>query len=163
MGSVKLASPASLNDCLLRNVYRYRYAVVIDFDEVVVPRFHDDYEQMLAHIDRKYRLRDRAYTYTFSNTYFFLSFQPDVDQPPYLRTMRLRQRVPPTGVRSARRFAFYTHVHSRDFVRSFHQGRRLTVGSLSTCLQLPPSLRPRHGPVRNSPLTLRLVQHIYRA
>ena len=48
------------------------------------------------------------------------------------------------------------------FVR-FHQGRRLTVGSLSTCLQLPPALRPRHGPVRNSPLTLRLVLYIYRA
>jgi len=28
------------------------------------------------------------------------------------------------------------------FVHSFHQGRRLTVGSLSTCLQLPPALRP---------------------
>jgi len=49
------------------------------------------------------------------------------------------------------------------FVRSFHQGRRLTVSSLSTCLQLPPALRPRHGPVRNSPLTLRLVLYIYRA
>jgi len=49
------------------------------------------------------------------------------------------------------------------FVRSFHQGRRLAVGSLSTCLQLPPALRPRHGPVRNSPLALRLVLYIYRA
>ena len=52
---------------------------------------------------------------------------------------------------------------STNFVRSFHQGRRLTVGCLSTCLQLPPALRPRHGPVRNSPLTLRLVLYIYRA
>jgi len=32
-------------------------------------------------------------------------------------------------------------------IRSFHQGWWLTVGSLSTCLQLPPALRPRHGPV----------------
>ena len=36
----------------------------------------------------------------------------------------------------------------QGLVRSFHQGRRLTVGSLSTCFQLPPALRPRHGPVR---------------
>ena len=42
----------------------------------------------------------------------------------------------------------------------FHQGRRLTVSSLSTCVKLPPALRPRHGPVRNSPLTLRLVLFI---
>jgi len=98
-GSVKLASPASLNDCMMRNLYRYRYAVVIDFDEVIVPRFHEDYSQMVEHINRKYRLKDRPYTYTFSNTYFFLSFKQDTQQPAYLRTLRFRQRVPPTGVR----------------------------------------------------------------
>ena len=37
---------------------------------------------------------------------------------------------------------------STVFVRSFHQGWRLTVGSLLTCLQPPPAQRPRHGPVR---------------
>jgi len=96
--SVKLASPASLNDCVMRNVYRYRYAVVIDFDEVIVPRFHDDYTQMVAHINRKFRLKDRPYTYTFLNTYFFLSFQQDTQQPSYMRSFRFRRRVPPTGV-----------------------------------------------------------------
>jgi hypothetical protein len=95
--SVKLSSPASLNDCLLRNVYRYRYVVVIDFDEFIVPRFHNNYQQMVDDIDRKYRLRDRPYTYTFANTYFFLSFQQDQTQPSYLRTLRYRRRVPPSG------------------------------------------------------------------
>ena len=98
-GSVKLASPASLNDCMMRNVYRYRYAVVIDFDEVIIPRFHDDYAQMLAHMIHKFQLKDRPYTFTFKNTYFFLSFKQDTEQPAYLRTLRFRQRVPPTGVR----------------------------------------------------------------
>jgi len=98
--SVKLASPASLNDCMMRNVYRYRYAVVIDFDEVIVPRFHDDYAQMVAHINRKFRLKNPPYTYTFSNTYFFLSYKQDTTQPSYMRSLRFRQRVPPTGVRS---------------------------------------------------------------
>jgi len=55
------------------------------------------------------------------------------------------------------------HDLPRSFIRLFHQGWRLTVGSLSTCLQLPPALRPRHSPVRNSPLTLRLVLFVYRA
>ena len=96
--SVKLASPASLNDCMMRNVYRYRYAVVIDFDEVIVPRLHDDYTQMVAHIDRKFRLKDRPYTYTFLNTYFFLSFQQDTQQPSYMRSLRFRRRIPPVGV-----------------------------------------------------------------
>jgi len=96
---VKLASPASLNDCMMRNVYRYRYAVVIDFDEVIVPRFHADYAQMVAHINRKFKLKAPPYTITFSNTYFFLSFQQDTKQPPYMRSLRFRRRVPPTGVR----------------------------------------------------------------
>ena len=84
---------------MMRNVYRYRYAVIIDFDEVIIPRFHDDYAEMVTHIDRQFRIKDRPYTYTFSNTYFFLSFKQDTEQPAYLRTLRFRQRVPPTGVR----------------------------------------------------------------
>jgi len=45
-------------------------------------------------------------------------------------------------------------------VRSFYQGWWYAVGSLSMCLQPPPALRPRPGPVRFSPLTLGLVLYI---
>jgi len=47
-----------------------------------------------------------------------------------------------------------------------HQGERLAVGSLSSFdvpFSLLPVLRPRHGPVRNSSLTLGLVLYVYRA
>jgi len=51
------------------------------------------------------------------------------------------------GTREIRKL-MYNRLYSHRIRRSFHQGRRLTVSSLSTCLQLPPALRPRHGPVR---------------
>lgn len=92
----KLASTASLNDCQLRNIYRYRYVIVIDFDEIVVPRFHRNYSHMINDIQRKYQIRDPPYQYQFVNTYFFLEFQEDTTQPQYLRTMRYRRRSPPS-------------------------------------------------------------------
>jgi len=42
-------------------------------------------------------------------------------------------------------FHYIKRLTTGSLVRSFHQGWRLTVGSLSTCLQPPPALRPRHG------------------
>jgi len=35
--------------------------------------------------------------------------------------------------------------------------------SFDVPFSLPPALKPRHGPVRNSPLTLGLVLYVYRA
>ena len=96
VNAIKLASTASLNDCQLRNVYRYRYIVVIDFDEIVVPRFHSNYSQMIDHIRRKYELPYPAYQYQFVNTYFFTEFEPDMTQPSHLRTLRLRRRAEPS-------------------------------------------------------------------
>lgn len=94
--NIKLASTASLNDCQLRYVYRYRYVIVIDFDEVVVPRFHQNYSQMICDIRKKYNLQDPAYQYQFVNTYFFMDYQPDTSQPSYLRTLRQRHCTAPS-------------------------------------------------------------------
>ena len=37
---------AALNDCLYRTMYRYRYALLVDVDEYIVPRQHADYPAM---------------------------------------------------------------------------------------------------------------------
>jgi len=49
-----------------------------------------------------------------------------------------------------------------SFVR-FIRGGGWLLAVFRRAVSLPPVLRPRHGPVRNSPLTLRLVLYIYRA
>ena len=74
MDAVKLASPASLNDCMLRNVYSYKHLIVIDFDEVIVPRMHSDYRGLVKALDRVHRLNDTYYSYAFRNAFFLLDF-----------------------------------------------------------------------------------------
>ena len=93
--SIKLASTASLNDCQLRNMYRYRYIVVIDFDEVIVPLLHSNLSQMIRH-SRQTRSRAAVHSFSFRNTYFFKEFQPDVKQPTYLLMARHQRRIPPS-------------------------------------------------------------------
>ena len=37
---------AALNDCVYRTMYRYKYALLVDVDEYIVPRQHADYRDM---------------------------------------------------------------------------------------------------------------------
>ena len=88
----KLSSPASLNDCMLRNMYRYKYIIVIDFDEIIVPREHTNYHDMLAHIDKVERLSEPWLSYTFRNVYYFLDIGPTATQPEYSTVLRYQKR-----------------------------------------------------------------------
>ena len=93
MDGVKLSSPASLNDCMLRNMYRYRFVVVIDFDEHIVPKLDDTYRDMMVRIDADNRLPVPFHTYTFRNAYFFLDLLPDMTHSSSLRSAIYRKRV----------------------------------------------------------------------
>ncbi|ELU14600.1 hypothetical protein CAPTEDRAFT_211035 [Capitella teleta] len=95
--TIKLSSPASLNDCMLRNTYRYRFMLVIDFDEFIVPRLHNNYSAMLDDVMRRAKHSEPHHTYTARNTYFFRDFPPDDSQPAYMRTAKYRTRLPPSG------------------------------------------------------------------
>jgi len=68
---IRLGSPTSLNDCMMRNMYSTRFVVVVDFDEIIVPRMHSNYSAMLAHIDSVSTYRTtpiRFATSTFSHS-----------------------------------------------------------------------------------------------
>ena len=54
---VRLGSPASLNDCMMRNMYSSRFIIPIDFDELIVPRLQDTYS---IH-DRLYRYKTQVF------------------------------------------------------------------------------------------------------
>ena len=85
----------------MRNVYRYRYTVVIDFDEIIIPRSHDNYTQLIEHINLKYGPHDQPHTYMFHNTYFFLELRPDVQQPAHMRTASFRQSASPSAINAS--------------------------------------------------------------
>ncbi len=38
------------NDCLYRNLYKYKYLAILDLDEVIMPQKHEDWHEMLAHL-----------------------------------------------------------------------------------------------------------------
>ena len=96
--AAKLASPASLNDCMMRNVYRYRYTVVVDFDEIIIPRLHDNYTHLIRHINLNQPPDRQPHTYKFHNSYFFRDLTPDVQQPAYMRTASFRLSAPPSRI-----------------------------------------------------------------
>ena len=87
----KLSSPASLNDCMLRYMYRYKYIIVIDFDEIIVPRLDENYHDMLARIDKEHKLGEPWLSYTFRNLYFFNDHAPQAG-PSYSTMLRYRKR-----------------------------------------------------------------------
>ena len=94
---VRLSSVASLNDCMMRNMYSHRFIVVVDFDEIIVPRIHSNYLDMLEYIDRSENRSESHHTYSFRNTYFFKYFPEDESQPKFLSTLRLRHRAQPSA------------------------------------------------------------------
>lgn len=94
---IRLSSPTSLNDCMMRNMYSNRFIVVVDFDEIIVPRNHSSYQDLIADLDASLSRTQSHHTYSFRNSYFFLFFPADDSQPPLLRTARLRHRTPPSG------------------------------------------------------------------
>lgn len=92
LGGVKLGSVVALNDCMMRNLYRYRMIIVIDFDEFIIPRIHNDYSSMLAHVDKAAKQTERYQGYAFRNAYFFRELAADATEPSYMRTAFHRLR-----------------------------------------------------------------------
>jgi hypothetical protein len=77
----KLAAIAVLNDCLYRNMYRYDHTIVVDFDEVIVPRLDDNYSALLKRLSvDDNNVVSPAASYEFRNAYFFFEFGPFSNQ-----------------------------------------------------------------------------------
>lgn len=93
---IRLSSPTSLNDCMMRNMYTNRFIVVVDYDEIIAPRNHSSYQALIADLDNSLGRTQSHHTYSFRNSFFFLFFPADDSQPLFLRTARFRHRTPPS-------------------------------------------------------------------
>ena len=82
-----------INDCLYRNMYRYKKIVCVDLDEYIVPRQHSNYRQLIEAIDTTHPYNHPAKSYMFRNSYFWLDFGPTLPQPWYLLTQRFVKRM----------------------------------------------------------------------
>ena len=92
----------TINDCLYRNMYHYKYILVGEFTHVIVPRYHDNYESMMSHI---YQLEtgDKLYnSYVFSNVNFWLNLAPDFSDQSSLFSVRFTTRTIPDDPKNER-------------------------------------------------------------
>ncbi|KAI0240499.1 hypothetical protein LSAT2_008728 [Lamellibrachia satsuma] len=86
-----------INDCMYRNMHRFSKILVIDLDEMIIPRAHNNLPDMLVAIETAQPERHPARTYVFRNTYFFFDWPPDLAQPGRLATLRHRTRTLPSA------------------------------------------------------------------
>ena len=88
--AVLLSMSPVINDCMYRNMYRYRYVVCTDLDELIVPGApHRNYSGMLHAANDAATLSNAVvHSYLFRNTYFFLDFGATDEEPWYLLTQR---------------------------------------------------------------------------
>ena len=98
----KLAAIAVLNDCIYRNMYRYEYAVVVDFDEIIVPRLDDNYHALInrlstASLTNAGNSSMPAVDFEFRNAYFFFEFGPFSNQI-NLFSARYLHRLQPSAI-----------------------------------------------------------------
>lgn len=93
----KLGSPASLNDCMLRYMYTYRYIFFIDFDELILPQTASNYTQLLKDMNKHHNLKENYLSYTFRNAYHFLELKGDPGEKEYMKFFKYNLRAPPSN------------------------------------------------------------------
>ena len=85
-----------INDCMYRNMFRYRKILVIDLDELIIPMIHMTLKQLLAAVERTTEHVHMARSYMFRNVYAFLDLPPDKKESPRLATLSHRRFQPPS-------------------------------------------------------------------
>ncbi|ELU10767.1 hypothetical protein CAPTEDRAFT_200201 [Capitella teleta] len=88
-------SPA-INDCLYRNMYRYKWVLSSDLDEVIMPTTYDNYTAMVNALVEKHAPSKEVMSFMFKNVYFFDDLGPVRRKPWYLWTMRYLRHIPPS-------------------------------------------------------------------
>lgn len=87
-----LSSPASFNDCMLRQMYSAEYIIPLDFDEIISPRRQaTNYSSLIAEVDRVRGNNDAYPTYTFRMGLFFTTC--GVDMPGEINVIRHIKRT----------------------------------------------------------------------
>ena len=94
----KLTVIPAFNDCLYRNMYRYKHTLVIDVDEFIIPQKETNLKDLI----KVYSQRTNNFpALIFRNAYFFLDFESEPmnsqdDDLNRLVTMRYFNRLPPS-------------------------------------------------------------------
>ena len=80
----KIRSSTGLNDCMLRNMYLYKWVLVVDFDEIIFPRNESEiinYNQLMLKV--KNTLKPKyiyPISYAFRNSYFWVGCEDKISK-----------------------------------------------------------------------------------
>ena len=91
--TVLLSMAPILNDCMYRNLHRYRALLSMDIGDLIVPKMAYDYLEMLNDIHRMQPSKHPATSYLFRNTYFFLDLPPVYKSPQFALTQKYVYRA----------------------------------------------------------------------
>ena len=89
---------AALNDCLYRNMNSFKYLMLTDFDEFIVPHTSintTSIPQMLKHVEENSQKNGQTSTtsaYYFQNAFFYLQFPDDSEAKYNLRVLQKTRR-----------------------------------------------------------------------
>ena len=86
----QLGLRSSVNDCILRNIYRYKHILILDRDEVIVPRKTDNYGSLLDTVISKDRTFKNAPAISVRNAFFYRDFDEDLTIDSELISMKYR-------------------------------------------------------------------------
>ena len=75
--------PTGMNDCMLRNMYSYKWVLAVDFDEIILPRNESkiiNYNQLMLTAKRVLKTVKNIYpiSYAFRNSYFWVGCEDPI-------------------------------------------------------------------------------------
>ena len=80
-----------INDCLHRNMYSFKYTLVTDLDEVIMPRGGQSLTTLMEDIEQQYQCDIQRDHFSIQNSFFFLD-SPYIDNSSDVEYIRFRYR-----------------------------------------------------------------------
>ncbi|CAH1780486.1 unnamed protein product [Owenia fusiformis] len=91
---IRILQVHSYNDCMYRNMYKYKHIIFTDPDEIIIPMQHATYSDMMKEMKLDLGF-DVPTPYLFKNVFFFQHFPQEESEPAQVRSLRFQTRLAP--------------------------------------------------------------------
>lgn len=131
---------AALNDCLYRNMNSFKYLMLIDLDELIIPYKNATLLELVADLGSRTLLQagkplapSQVGSYSFQNAFFYLQWPDDpgaASEPPLpaiLKTRRRQKLHPPKQRSKYICLPGAVKEAGNHFIWEFHRGKTLNV------------------------------------
>ncbi|KAM8934329.1 beta-1,4-galactosyltransferase galt-1-like [Pelodytes ibericus] len=134
----------TLNDCIYRNMYKSKYVLLNDVDEIILPFQHRNWESLMESLERKY---PNSGIFSFENHIFPQTVATDVD----FSQISSWREVPG--------FNILQYVHREPDRSDYFNARKMIVDPRKVIQTSVHSVLKSHGSTIEVPLDIALVHH----